>query len=80
MEQKKKWVFLTDIDDTLVDRKKQLSEENRKAIEAFLAEGNVFAISTGRTTMAASRVVRELGIYGQKNVFISCYELVATDD
>ena len=74
MGQKKKWVFLTDIDDTLVDRKKQLSEENRKAIEAFLAEGNVFAISTGRTTMAASRVVRELGIYGQKNVFISCYD------
>ena len=67
-------VFLTDIDDTLVDRKKQLSDENREAIERFLEAGNVFAISTGRTLMAASRVVRELGIYGRKNVYISCYD------
>ena len=73
-QENKRMLFLADIDDTLVDRKKQLSEENRQAIEAFLAEGNVFAISTGRTTMAASRVVRELGIYGRKNVYISCYD------
>ncbi len=73
-DDKKRMVFFTDIDDTLVDRKKQLSEENREAIEAFLAAGNVFAISTGRTLMAASRVVRELGIYGRKNVYISCYD------
>ena len=74
MAKDKRMVFLTDIDDTLVDRKKQLSNENRQAIETFLEEGNIFAISTGRTAMAASRVVRELGIYGQKNVFISCYD------
>ena len=74
MAKDRRMVFLTDIDDTLVDRKKELSEENRKAIEIFLEEGNVFAISTGRTAMAASRVVRELGIYGQKNVYISCYD------
>ena len=73
-DKKKRMVFLTDIDDTLVDRKKELSEENRAAIEKFLEQGNVFAISTGRTAMAASRVVRELGIYGQKNVYISCYD------
>ena len=73
-DEKKRMVFFTDIDDTLVDHKKQLSEENREAIEAFLAAGNVFAISTGRTLMAASRVVRELGIYGKKNVYISCYD------
>lgn len=74
MDKDKRMVFLTDIDDTLVDRKKQLSDENRKAIEAFLEEGNVFAISTGRTLLAASHVVKDLGIYGQKNVFISCYD------
>ena len=39
-----KILFFSDIDETLVNTDKSLSEENRAALEEFLARGNIFVI------------------------------------
>lgn len=64
-------LFFSDIDDTLVNTDKSLSDENRQAIEAFLGRGNVFVISTGRALSGARNLLRGLGMYGRENVLIS---------
>jgi len=42
-------LFATDLDDTLLDRKKGVSQKNREAIEYFRREGGVFTYATGRS-------------------------------
>ena len=68
---KGKILFFSDIDETLVNTDKSLSEENRRAIDEFLARGNIFVISTGRALLGASNLLKELGLYGKKNMMIS---------
>ncbi len=68
-----KIVFFSDIDETLVNTDKTLSEENRAAIEQFLARDNIFVISTGRALEGARTLLEKLGLYGRKNLLISSY-------
>lgn len=66
-------IFFTDIDETLVTTDKRLTDGNRKAIEDFLAWGNVLAISTGRALAGAIRLMKSLGLYGSPNTYISAF-------
>lgn len=44
-------VLLSDMDGTLLDDQKQISEENQRAIDRFEREGGCFCIATGRPPM-----------------------------
>ncbi len=68
-----KILFFSDIDETLVNTDKTLSDENRAAIDHFLSNGNVFVISTGRALNGASTLLKNLELYGRENVLISSY-------
>ncbi len=68
-----KVLFFSDIDETLVNTDKTLSDENRSAIDHFLSKGNILVISTGRALKGASTLLKKLGLYGKKNVLISSY-------
>lgn len=45
------WVLVSDLDDTLLNRHSQISEENRRAIADFQHAGGSFTIATGRPPM-----------------------------
>ena len=66
-----KILFFSDIDETLVNTDKSLSEENRAALEEFLARGNIFVISTGRALSGACNLLKRLGLYGKENLLVS---------
>ncbi len=40
--------LFSDLDGTLLDSQRQVSRENRQALEHFIAGGGLFGISTGR--------------------------------
>jgi Cof subfamily protein (haloacid dehalogenase superfamily) len=64
-------LFFSDIDDTLVNTDKSLSDENRTAIREFLERDHIFVISTGRALSGARNLLTQLGLYGKKNLWIS---------
>ena len=64
-------LFFSDIDDTLVNTDKSLCEENRLAIDEFLAKDNLLVISTGRALSGTCNLLRKIGLYGKKNLLIS---------
>ena len=55
-------LFATDMDDTLLDSEKQISEENRTEIAAFQKAGGKFVIATGRSVPATRPYIEELHI------------------
>ena len=55
-------MIISDLDGTLIPRGGVISQENRQAIEAFVAEGGRFAIATGRTPEASAGYVKDLPI------------------
>lgn len=57
-------LFVTDLDDTLLNRKKELTRENREAIEYFVGEGGVFTYATGRSYQGFERTRLFLPLYG----------------
>lgn len=69
MNFRKKILFL-DIDDTLLNRKKELTKENEEAIGAALAAGHKIVISTGRPLAAAMATIRRLKLTGE-----GCYAI-----
>jgi Cof subfamily protein (haloacid dehalogenase superfamily) len=71
VSEKGKKIFFTDIDETLVNTDKSLSEENRRALEAYVNTGSYLVISTGRVLCASIRLLKDLGIYDFPNTFIS---------
>lgn len=56
----KRKIFFTDLDGTLLDSKKQISQENREAIEAVRAAGHSIVVATGRSTVNAIQQIRRL--------------------
>ena len=52
----------TDLDGTLFNSQRQISPENRLAIEAFIADGGSFGISTGRAASNALDLVPDIPI------------------
>ena len=53
-------LIISDLDGTLIPRGGIISEENRRAIRHFVAEGGLFAVATGRTPEAAEGYVKGL--------------------
>lgn len=71
-KEKKRKIFFTDLDDTLLDSNKQISAGNRKAIAKMLKEGHAVVITTGRALASAMKQAKQLGLIG-KNCYIICF-------
>ena len=57
-----KVIIMTDLDGTLLDDRKQVSEKDMAAIEDFRRNGGLFTVATGRGVAMARRVVDMLKI------------------
>lgn len=55
-------ILFSDVDDTLLNKDKTISEVNRKAITKMLEQGHYFVAVTGKPIMVGRRVVRDLGL------------------
>lgn len=55
-------ILFSDLDGTLLDDNKQISEANKKAIQKTLADGNYFVICTGRPVSSGRIVAKALGL------------------
>lgn len=53
-------LLCSDLDDTLLTTDKNVSEENKKAIEYFKSEGGLFTFATGRTPLGASLMLEHI--------------------
>ena len=71
-KEKHRKIFFTDLDDTLLNEQKEISEGNRKAIDEMLAQGHITVISTGRALASAIKQAKRLGLTG-KNCYIICF-------
>lgn len=58
----KGYVIYTDLDGTLLNDKKEVSPENRAAIEHFIENGGKFSIATGRAFEATEKYIKGLDI------------------
>lgn len=56
------YLIITDMDGTLLDSSKKISENNREAIWKFIDQGGKFSVATGRSPASASRWLRELPV------------------
>ncbi len=65
-------IFFTDLDDTLLNRKKEISTANSDAISRSLQLGHAITITTGRAFGPALQQARLLGLTG-KNCYMICY-------
>ena len=61
-------ILFTDLDETLLNRDKTISKENRDAIARMLEQGHDFVLMTGRPIATARIAVKELGL-----TFPRCY-------
>lgn len=57
-----KKILFTDLDGTLLNDDKQVSDGNRAAIQRLLDAGHYLVVSTGRPTKSAFKVVQRLGL------------------
>jgi len=55
-------LIVTDLDGTLLDEKKNIPDENIKAIERFRQKGGLFTIATGRGEKGAIPYIKKLNI------------------
>ena len=55
-------LFVSDFDGTLVCDNDSISQENKDAIEQYIADGGRFSISTGRLPHAILYRAKELGL------------------
>ncbi len=67
-KEKGRKIFFTDLDDTLLNRSKEVTKANRNAIRNMLADGHIFCITTGRALASAKKIAKDLGFYG-----VGCY-------
>lgn len=56
------YLFVTDMDNTLLDTNHSISDKNKEAIEYFIKNGGYFTVATGRTVPAATGLVSKIGI------------------
>lgn len=57
-----KVILLSDMDGTLLNSKKEISDTDRKAIEHFTSLGGRFTVATGRTIQSFTQFVEILGL------------------
>ena len=56
------YVIYSDMDGTLLNNKKKVSHENKKAIEKFIENGGKFSIATGRAFEAIEEYLEDVNI------------------
>ena len=57
-----KYLLVTDMDGTLLNSQRQVSEKNLAAIDRFTAEGGRFCVATGRTAENAAIFLHNVNI------------------
>ena len=65
-------IFFSDLDDTLLTTKKEVSPKTYEALKAFTDRGNIFVICTGRGLDSALKVQKKYGLEFP-NSFIAAY-------
>ena len=65
-------ILFTDIDDTLLNKDKRVSRENREAIRRLLEQGHYFVLMTGRPIATGRIVIRELELT-QPGCYMAAY-------
>ena len=65
-------IFFSDLDGTLLNDKKEITPRTKKAVDAFVAAGNRFVISTGRPLQSALDVQNRLGL-AYPGSYVSAY-------
>lgn len=55
-------ILFSDLDETLLNHDKSISEENRNAIAKMLSQGHYFVVVTGRPIATGKTVIQELGL------------------
>lgn len=55
-------ILFSDVDDTLLNKDKRISEENRKAIIKMLEQGHYFVAVTGKPIEIGRNVIKDLGL------------------
>lgn len=71
-KEKNRKIFFTDLDGTLLNDAKELSDGNRAALQELLEKGHVISISTGRALPSAIKQAKRLGLM-KKNCYIICF-------
>ncbi|URZ08024.1 Cof-type HAD-IIB family hydrolase [Clostridium felsineum] len=56
------WLLISDMDDTLINSDRRISDKNIEAIKKFQSLGGRFTIATGRTMESAYRYIRDLPV------------------
>lgn len=69
-------LLCTDLDDTLLTTDKKISEDNKRMIEYFKAEGGMFSFATGRILHGARIMMK----YAEPNVPMICFNGAAVYD
>ena len=54
------YVIFSDLDGTLLNDNKEVSKENKKAIEYFIENGGKFSIATGRAIDSVSKYIESV--------------------
>ena len=57
-----KYIFFSDLDDTLLTTKKEVSPKTYEALKSFTDRGNIFVICTGRGLDSALKVQKKYGL------------------
>ena len=65
-------LLFTDLDETLLDSEKQVSEENRVAIAEAVAAGHKVILTTGRPSASSLPLAKELGL-DLPGCYLICY-------
>ena len=63
-------ILFSDLDGTLLDDKKNVSDEDLGSINGMIEKGHRFVIATGRPLYSAKVVAKELGLY-RDGIFLS---------
>lgn len=59
---KKKYYLYSDMDGTLINSQKEITEKNRQAIQTFIKQGGHFAVATGRSELITLPFIRDIPI------------------
>ncbi|WP_269140690.1 HAD family hydrolase [Radiobacillus kanasensis] len=59
-------LFVSDLDGTLLEEDKRVSEENQKQIKKLIANGVEFAIATGRSDRDIVKLMGDMDITGHR--------------
>lgn len=59
---KKKSLYISDLDGTLLNRHKRISEYTRKTLNTFIASGGCFSVATARTAVSSTQILSGLSL------------------